>query len=495
MSTTLPIGVIHLDVKHNRPEENRAALAACALEAARRGAKIIVAPELSVSGYSFETRAQIESCAEALRGPTFHRLSRIAQEWGVFIAVGIAERDPATEIFYNTALVIGLDGEIAARHRKIVVAERRWACPGTPSRHSSFDTPWGRVGVLICADTYSGLLPRSLALYGVDLLLVLANWPPSGLDPTRIWRARALENGFGVVGCNRTGVDRIMDCRECRSYAVTGAGEVLLDKSQSESAVWIIDYPLHDGRLPSVFRKKKMAARRPGDFAELYLDVNGVEDLAGFWGLPKPGLLEVRCLVPDRLGDLASNLKMAVEKCDSIPTLVVLPCWDGLLSPEKLARLVEGRPLAIAMNLSGPCGESSTYGFFSSARYASLEPCESFVISDFGPARLALSRTESLIHPEMAVSLSKQGCDLLLTFPERFGADDRLLLGVKCLERSAIGAVSLQGAMICEPPKGHEAWKEILLMDHGVCSTWLDTATLRSKRFHDRVDMEVLLRR
>lgn len=495
MSETLPIGVIHLDVRHGLVGENRAALAAHAVEAARRGAKIIVAPELAVSGYSFENRGQVSACAEVLCGPTFERLSIVARQYGVFIAAGIAERDPATDIYYNTALVVGPDGKLAAHHRKVLAAERRWACPGTLSRSSLFETPWGCVGALICADSYAGLLPRSLALHGVDLLLVLANWPPSGVDPTHVWRARALENGYGVVGCNRTGLDRIMDCRSCRSYAVTASGEVLLDEASPVSALWIVRYPLEGGRLPTDIREAKMAERRPEEFGALYLDVNGIEDFAGLWGLPGGGPLDVRCVVAGSREQAASELRLAVEDCDSVPTLLVLPQGIGAFSGEELARLVEERPLAIVADLSGPNGEVPAYGLFSSARCISLLSGESFVVVDFGPARIALVRTESLAHPELAVSLSKQGCDLLVTCPDRFGPDDRLVLGVKCLDRSAIAAVSREGAMICEPPKGHEAWKEALVIGSGVCAARLDTAALRSKRFYDRVDMEVLLRR
>lgn len=495
MSETLPIGVVHLDVRHGQVEENRAALTTHAVEAARRGAKIIVAPELAVSGYSFDNRAQVSVCTEVLRGPTFRSLSVVAKQYGVFIAAGIAERDPATDIYYNTALVVGPDGEVAAHHRKVLAAERRWACPGALSRSSLFDTPWGRVGALICADSYAGLIPRSLALYGVDLLLVLANWPPSGVDPTHVWRARALENGYGVVGCNRTGLDRIMDCRACRSYAVTASGEVLLDEASPQSAVWIVHHPLEGRRLPRDIREARMAERRPEEFGALYLDVNGIEDFGGLWGLPAGGPLNVRCVVPESREQAASLLGLAAEDCNSVPTLVVLPRGIGAFSREELAGLLEERPLAIVTDLPGPNGERTAYGLFSSARCTSLLPGESFAVADFGPACIALVRAETLTHPEVAVSLSKQGCDLLVTCPHRFGPDERLLLGVKCLDRSAIAAVSRQGAMICEPPKGHEAWKEALVTGHGVCSTRLDTVALRSKRFYDRVDMEVLLRR
>jgi len=362
MSDTLPIGVLHLDVKHGQTAENRAALTSHAEKAARLGAKIIVAPELAVSGYSFEGRSQVAECAEVLRGPTFRELSRMARRYGVFIVAGIAERDPATEIYYNTALALGPDGEPAAHHRKVIAAERRWACPGQLSSSSLLDTPWGRMGILICADSYAGLLPRSLALYGVDLLLVPANWPPSGVDPTHVWRARALENGFGVVGCNRTGLDRVMDCRACRSYAVTAFGEVLLDAACPHSKVWMVNYPLEAGRLSSQVRTAKLAERRPDDFGALYLDVNGLTDFAALWGLPAGGPLDVRCLVSESREQAAADVKRAADDCDSVPTLLVLPRGGGGFSAEELAPLVQGGPLAGAADVAGREGGVSGYG-------------------------------------------------------------------------------------------------------------------------------------
>lgn len=94
----LPIGLLHLDVKHGLVEENREALVMHALEAARRGAKIIVAPELAVSGYGFDNRSQVAACVETLTGETFDRLSRAARGYGAYICAGIAEEDPETHI-------------------------------------------------------------------------------------------------------------------------------------------------------------------------------------------------------------------------------------------------------------------------------------------------------------------------------------------------------------------------------------------------------------
>jgi len=495
MTNALPIGVLHLDVKHGCVEENREALASHALEAARGGAKIIVAPELAISGYSFDNRTQVAKCAEPLTGATFERLVPVAKQYEAYICAGIVEQDPLTQIYYNTALVVGPNGELTAQHRKLVSAERRWACPGVTCRSNIFDTPWGRVGVLICADSYFGLLPRSLALHGVDLLLVLANWPPTGVDPRLVWRARALENGIGVVGCNRTGVDRVMDCRACRSYVVTSDGEVLLDSARESSSFWIVDYPLADGRISSESRKAMMALRHPDDFADLYLDVNGLDDFAGLWGLPPAGPLDIRCLSLGSRWEAFSAIEEAVKECNEAPMLLVLPRTVGLFAEDEIARITADRPLAIIASVAGPAACPVSYSLIYSSRRISLLPGKSSATADFGSARIALVPPESLIHPEMAVSLSKKGCDLLVTSSERFNPDDRLLLGVKCLESAAVAVASTEGALICEPPVGHLPWKEQLTTGPGVCSAHIDTTAIRSKRFHDRVDMEALLRR
>ncbi len=491
----LPIGVLHLDVKHGLVEKNREALTMHALEAARRGAKIIVAPELAVSGYSFDNRSQVAACVEALAGETFDRLSRVAKSYGAYVCAGIVECDPATHIYYNAAFVAGPDGGLTAYHRKVVTAERRWACPGGVSKSNIFETPWGRIAVIICADSYSGLLPRALALNGVDLLLVPANWPPSGVDPRLIWRARALENGVGVVGCNRTGVDRVMDCRACSSYVVTAAGEVLLDSAGDASRVWVVDYPLAGGKITSESREAIMALRRPDDFAELYLDVNGLDDFAGLWGLPSGGPLDIRCIAAESKRQAFESMQAAIEECDAAPMLLVLPRNIGPFTEDEIARFSAGRPSAVVASVVEPAGDRSAYSLISSSQRVSLFPGESSATADFGTARIALVRPESLIHPEVAVSLSKKGCDLLVTAPDRFDPDDRLLFGVKCLERAAVVVATCEGAMVCEPPVGHYSWKEELTLGSGVCSARIDTLAIRSKRFHDRVDMEALLRR
>jgi predicted amidohydrolase len=349
---------------------------------------------------------------ETVRGKTVAGLAAIARRFGVYVGTGLAEMESRTEIFYNSAVVLGPDGKLAACHRKHV-AERRWSCPGRPSPKSFFQTPWGKVGLLVCADSYYGLLARSMALHGADLLLVCANWPLAGIDPREIWRARALENGVGIVAVNRTGIDKRMDCRNAPSYGLTPDGRVLLDAVASETTIHWVEYPLEEGRFPSQLRRQRMAARHPRDYDAIALDASGLDDFSGLWGLPTPGPMTVKCLVPPfalgRLTDLLRN-ETAMAAC---PTLFLLPpSGDVLSSHTELVRLTTWEKSAIVTQAVSPAG-TVVPAFYSGGRMIPMPPDANSVIADFGYARVACSGAEALRHPGTAVALSKQGCDIV----------------------------------------------------------------------------------
>ncbi len=494
MDERLLIGILHLDIRHGALAENRASLLAHAEEAAAGGARIIVAPEMALSGYGFDGREEVAPYVEEMTGETLAALSSVARRFGVYCCTGFAERDRATDIFYNSAAVIGPDGKLAAHHRKHV-AERRWSSPGQPSGASVFETPWGKVGVLICADSYYGLLARGLALRDVDLLLVLANWPLVGIDPREVWRARALENGIGVIGGNRTGLDRRMDCRGAPSYAVTPDGTVLLDAASPESCIRLVEYPLERHRFPSRLREEMIATRRPWDYDAIALDGNGLEDFPGVWGLPPAGRLTIRCVVPPSyMFNLCDLVAEALPGPEDAPTLIVLPPGVGYVPVQELVGLVGERAAALVAEIAAPSGMPAPV-FLTGKDLVMLGSDMNATMVDFGPARIALARPEALRHPEQAVALSKQGCDIIVSQTGYLSDDDRLVFGIKSLEWLVVAAAAPDGATICEPPETHERWQETTRRTPGICAASVDTARLRKKRFIDRVDLEALLRR
>lgn len=175
--TFLKMALVHWPVAHGQGEANRREILRLNRRAAQLGARVIVNTEMALSGYGYDSRQEIAPVLESADGQTIEELAALAREFGLYLALGMAERDSLTEAYHNSAVLLGPDGRIKARRRK-VTAEAKWACPGTAIQNDCCDTPFGRVGLLICSETYFSLLPRTMALKGVDLLLVPANWPP-----------------------------------------------------------------------------------------------------------------------------------------------------------------------------------------------------------------------------------------------------------------------------------------------------------------------------
>ena len=121
--------------------------------------------------------------------------------------------DPETGIFYNSATLMGPKGDLLARYRKALPTfrENLWTARGNLSV-PVVETEHGRLGMIICADSYSYKPARSAALKGARIMLIPANWPPFHHNSEKFWRARAAENGIYVLACNRTGMDKTMDC-------------------------------------------------------------------------------------------------------------------------------------------------------------------------------------------------------------------------------------------------------------------------------------------
>jgi predicted amidohydrolase len=78
-----------------------------AMDAAEKGAKLIVLPEMATTGYCFLDRHEIQGYVEQVPGRTTDIFGEIARKYGCYLVVGIAEVDPVTDNYYNTAVLIG----------------------------------------------------------------------------------------------------------------------------------------------------------------------------------------------------------------------------------------------------------------------------------------------------------------------------------------------------------------------------------------------------
>jgi nitrilase len=131
-------------------------------------------------------------------GPACRALGAIAKEHECFLAIPVSERDGGT--VYNTICYFGPDGELLAKHRKLVAtgAERTVWGSGDGSTLAVIDTPFGRVGGLICWENYMPLARVAMYEQHVDVLLA-PTWDNSDVWPLSM-RHIAMEGGCYVVG-------------------------------------------------------------------------------------------------------------------------------------------------------------------------------------------------------------------------------------------------------------------------------------------------------
>jgi nitrilase len=124
----------------------------------------------------------IDQCVD-VPGPACAALGDIARENEVHLAVPVNERDGGT--VYNTLLYFGPDGVLLGKHRKLVATggERLAWGMGDGSTLPVFDTPFGRLGGLICWENYMPLARAAMYEQGVDILLA-PTW-----DNSDVWVA------------------------------------------------------------------------------------------------------------------------------------------------------------------------------------------------------------------------------------------------------------------------------------------------------------------
>jgi predicted amidohydrolase len=223
--------------------------------AAANGADCAITPELCVSGYAFSGKIGTDWIA-VQPDPWTQHLCRMAARRRLTVFLAQPEKDPVSHALHNTVFVIGPDGQIAGRHRKIRTLRtgtEAWSSPGNrvaPVRVP----PLGNVGVMICADAHAPWIARQLKRQGATLLLSSAAWGPGAYGPDGEWERCTRDTGLPLLVCNRTGRDGTLDFSRAPSVIVKG-GRRLHTFTSPSSAVFLIDWD-PDKQAPAGSPKK-----------------------------------------------------------------------------------------------------------------------------------------------------------------------------------------------------------------------------------------------
>jgi predicted amidohydrolase len=139
------------------------------------------------------THLSYVEAAEPIPGPTTKALGEVAKRLAFYVVASLMERDG--KCVYNTAVLLGRDGEIVGKYRKVYLPREEVEGGVTPGDgYRVFQTDFGKVGMMICWDVQYVDPARALAAQGADVILL----PIWGGDVT-LAKARAIENHVYLV--------------------------------------------------------------------------------------------------------------------------------------------------------------------------------------------------------------------------------------------------------------------------------------------------------
>jgi len=257
-TAVLRVGLVQMNSDPD-PEQNLKKALGRIAEAAAGGARIICLQELFRSIYFPQTEDKRHfALAEPIPGSATRSLLEAARKHGVVIVASLFEKRTAG-IYHNTAVVIDADGSLLGKYRKMHIPddpgyyEKFYFTPGDLG-FRSFETQFGKIGVLICWDQWFPEAARLTALAGAEILFYPTAIGWLGSEPAKVrqtersaWeliqRSHAVANGVFVAAVNRVGREEKISF--WGSSFVSGPfGEIVAKAGSQKEEVLIADCEL-----------------------------------------------------------------------------------------------------------------------------------------------------------------------------------------------------------------------------------------------------------
>ena len=324
------VATVQYEPSQFKKDHNVESLLRLCEEAAKKGAKLIVTPEMGTTGYCFLNRDEISSLVETIPGPTTKKFQAITKKFDCYIVIGMPEIDEESQLYYNSAVLIG-PNEIIGKHRKShgYIAEPKWSAPG--QEHLVFDTDIGKIGILICMDIHFIETARLVALQDADIIIHISNWL-SERTPAPYWISRAFENSCYLIESNRWGLERTVQFSGGSCIInPDGSIESVIDKGDGIAYAKI---DLSWSRKREVLDEKTFNDRRPEMYLNLPTDpyLWNPLDFFGLYGLdplPKGKESLISVVQMNSTNDVKKNLSKIFKHLDNaknkLSELVVFP--------------------------------------------------------------------------------------------------------------------------------------------------------------------------
>ena len=253
-------------------------------EAAKKGAQVILLPELFERPYFCQERqyGYYAYATPTMENPAVKHFIEVAKELQVVLPISFYEKDGL--VLYNSIAVIDADGTVLGVYRKTHIPddhfyqEKFYFTPGNTG-FKVWDTRYGRVGIGICWDQWFPETARSLALLGAEMILyptAIGSEPILSCDSMPHWR-RCMQGHAGanivpVMAANRIGLETVTPCEENgnqessllfygSSFITDETGEIVRSASRDQEEVLVATFDLDsiaENRLSwGVFRDRR----------------------------------------------------------------------------------------------------------------------------------------------------------------------------------------------------------------------------------------------
>ena len=353
-----------------KKEYNISSLLKFCEEAAKTGSKLIVTPEMGTTGYCFLDREEIKPLVESIPGPTTDKFYEISKRYDCYIVIGFPEVDKETNLYYNSAVLIGPEG-IIGKHRKShsYIAEPKWSAPG--QEHLVYNTKIGKIAILICMDIHFIETARLVALQDADIIIHISNWL-SERTPGPYWISRAFENSAYLIEGNRWGLERTVQFSG-GSCIINPDGSIA-SVIDSGDGICYAEIDIEWARNREVLGQKVFNDRRPEMYMNLPTDPylwNPI-DFFGLYGLnplPKGKKSKITVAQINSNNEIEDNLNkiinLSVNAKKEGSELIVFPelALTGHLSGSKNAQTIDSSAIKKLMNFSNMHNLYICFGF------------------------------------------------------------------------------------------------------------------------------------
>jgi N-carbamoylputrescine amidase len=239
---------------------NIATVARLVREAAKKGAQVILPPELFQGPYFCTSQEEkwFATAYPAATHPCVVAMQPLAKELGVVIPVSIFERDGP--LYYNSIVILDADGKNLGVYRKSHIPdgpgymEKYYFRPGDTG-FKVWDTAYGRIGVGICWDQWFPECARVMALMGAQVLFyptAIGSEPHDAtLDTRDPWRramqGHAVSNVVSVVAANRIGTETVGTATQTyygSSFIANHRGDLVEELGRTEEGALVHEFDL-----------------------------------------------------------------------------------------------------------------------------------------------------------------------------------------------------------------------------------------------------------